>query len=89
MNVPTEEGFYWATSIRRGSHKSKIGDYGQVGGLRWIVRLFRFPEEEEMRVQLFGNAMLRDLRDYKDWEGPIGRCHWPDKGKHLPIDADG
>jgi hypothetical protein len=76
-NAPTEEGFYWATSIRRKCRKTRPGDYGQAGGLRWIVRVFRYDYDEAMRVQTFGNEMLRDVRDYKEWEGPIGRMHWP------------
>jgi hypothetical protein len=75
MNVPTEEGFYWATTIRRNASKTKRDDYGQVGGLRWIVRLFRYNEHAQLRVQVFGHERLRDLRDYKDWEGPIGSPH--------------
>ena len=78
-DAPTEDGFYWATSIRRNGRKTRRGDYGQAGGLRWIVRVFRCDDDEAMRVQIFGNEMLRDVRDYKDWEGPIGRPHWPAK----------
>lgn len=79
MDKPTDEGFYWATTICRNGRKTRPGDYGQTGGLRWIVRVFRYPEETEMRVQSFGSEMLRPVRDYKDWDGPIGRLHWPDK----------
>lgn len=71
---PTEEGFYWATTVRRRAKKTRP-DYGQIGGLRWIVRVFRYGADEAMRVQLFGYESLFDLRDYKDWEGPIGRPH--------------
>lgn len=76
---PTEEGFYWATSVRRLGNKKKPGDYGQAGGLRWIVRVFRYDDDEVFRVQIFGNERLRDVRDYRDWAGPIGRPHWPGK----------
>jgi hypothetical protein len=77
---PTEEGFYWATSVSRNAVKWRPGDYGQAGGLRWIVRVLRFDDDAAFRVQIFGNERLRDLRDYKDWEGPIGKLYWPDKG---------
>ena len=70
-NIPTEDGFYWATSIRRNSSKKRPG-YGQCGGVRWIVRVIRYNQDSDMKVQVFGQNTLAELRDYKDWEGPIG-----------------
>ena len=82
-DAPKEEGFYWATSIQRKPRKTKPGDYGQAGGLRWIVRVLRYDDDEARRVQLFGSDRLRDVRDYKDWEGPIGNIYWPAKSTAL------
>lgn len=71
-SVPTEEGFYWATSIRRNRSKRLPGG-GQIGGLRWIVRVFKYGDHG-LKVQVFGDgADLMDLCDYTDWEGPLGK----------------
>jgi len=80
--VPTEEGFYWATSIRRIKSKRLPGG-GQIGGLRWIVRVIDYSDIYDdgrpMKVQVFGDcADLMDLCDYTDWEGPLGKPHMVD-----------
>ena len=80
-DAPKEEGFYWATSIQRKGRKTRPGDYGQRGGLRWIVRVLRLDADEEFRVQTFGGEMLHDVRDYRDWSELIGKISWPKKNK--------
>ena len=73
--APIKEGFYWATSIRRQAKKGKPCDFGQVGGVRGIVRVLRLGNDEIMRVQAFGSERLKDSRDFKDWDGPLGDYH--------------
>jgi hypothetical protein len=76
-SVPTEEGFYWATSVRRNRSK-RLPNGGQIGGLRWIVRVFE-RGKAGLKVQVFGDGSdLMDLCDYKDWDGPIGKWHMVD-----------
>ena len=81
-SVPTEEGFYWATSIRRNKSK-RLPWGGQIGGLRWIVRVIDYSDIYDdgrpMKVQVFGDCTdLMDLCDYTDWEGPLGKPHMVD-----------
>lgn len=72
MNAPTDEGFYWATSVGRRTRNKFPFREGQIGGVRGIVRVFRYDGEEEIRVQSFGGRYIKSARDYKNWEGPIG-----------------
>ena len=74
--VPTEAGFYWATTIKRNKSK-RLPEGGQIGGLRWIVRLIDYSdiddENRPMKVQTFGSTSeLTDLCDHTDWDGPLG-----------------
>jgi hypothetical protein len=87
-SVPTEAGFYWATSIRRNKSKRLSGG-GQIGGLRWIVRVIDHGDELPMKVQVFGDGSdLLDLCDYTDWEGPLGKPHMVDVRKSEAVVGD-
>lgn len=64
------DGYYWATSVKRNCTKKRpLG--GQVGDLRWIVRVFTFSGGGPQNVQVFGGLDLRRLQDYRDYRGPI------------------
>ncbi len=71
----TEEGYYWATSVTRNATKRRPW-MGRVGGYRTIVRLFKHSGETEWQVQMIGEENIYELRDFIDYDGPIGKGYW-------------
>ena len=82
--IPTTEGFYWATTIRRNPSKRRPWA-GQIGGLRWIVRVIDYGDGSPLRVQTFGDSCKpMEVRDYKDWDGPLGVPHMVEPYPPVP-----
>jgi hypothetical protein len=85
-DIPTESGYYWATSANR--HGSRRTWMKHEEAVRQIVKVQIFHKQEASdcySVDSFETLTPQSLRvtDFVDWEGPIGKMKYLG---HPPLD---